>query len=260
MEAGTGGFVMSMPKLIAGVLSNPLLLAFILAGVGLLLLRGSRRRTGAWIIAGSAALAYLASTSLIGNALLLPLERQYPAFESTQAVGVHDIVVLGSGYVPHDRIPVTGALDADGLARIVEGVRLARSRPDSRLLVSGGAPPGSMPSALGYARMAAELGIDRSALIVMDRALDTAQEAREVFALLGPSPFILVSSAYHLPRAMRLMRRAGANPVPAPTGQMLRAQSTNERIGLIPSSRGLRETEAALHEYLGLAAVNWGIE
>jgi uncharacterized SAM-binding protein YcdF (DUF218 family) len=139
-------------------------------------------------------------------------------------------------------------------------VRLARSRPDTRLLVSGGAPPGFTPSASGYAQMATELGIDRSAMIVMDRALDTVQEAREVFALLGHSPFILVTSAYHLPRAMRLMRRAGANPVPAPTGQFLRAQHRAERIGLVPGSRGLRETEAALHEYLGLAALNLGIE
>jgi uncharacterized SAM-binding protein YcdF (DUF218 family) len=247
---------MRVLKLVAGVLSSPLLLAFILAGVGLLLVRGPRRRIGARIIAGGAVLAYLASTSLVGDALLAPLEGQYPAFESTQAIGLRDIVVLGSGYRPHDRIPVTGALDADGLARIVEGVRLARLRPDARLLVSGGAPPGSMPSAWGYAQMAAELGIERSALIVMDRALDTAQEAREVSALLGHSPFILVTSAYHLPRAMRLMRRAGANPVAAPTGHMLRAQ----RIGLIPGSRGLCETEAALHEYLALAALILGIE
>jgi uncharacterized SAM-binding protein YcdF (DUF218 family) len=128
------------------------------------------------------------------------------------------------------------------------------------LLVSGGAPPGFTPGALGYAQMATELGIQRSALIVMDRALDTDQEARDVFALLGHSPFILVTSAYHMPRAMRLMRRAGANPVPAPTGQIVREQPGAARFGLIPGSRGLRKTEAALHEYLGLAAVSLRID
>jgi uncharacterized SAM-binding protein YcdF (DUF218 family) len=247
---------MMILKMVAGVMNNPLLLALIFAAVGLLLLRGSRRRTGTWVIAAGAILAYLASTSLVGNALLTPLERQYPVFEPMQAIGVRDIVVLGSGFEPHDHIPVTGALDAEGLARIVEGVRLARSRPDARLLVSGGAPPGSTPSALGYAQMAAELGIQRSALIVMDRALNTDQEAREVVALLGDSPFILVTSAYHMPRAMRLMRRVGANPIPAPTGQLLRA----ERFGLIPGGRALRKTETALHEYLGLAAVSLRID
>lgn len=247
---------MSILHLIAWTLGKPLLLASIIAAVGLLLLRGSRRRTGIWLISAGAILAYLASTSLVGNFLLAPLERQYPPFEPTQSLGVLDIVVLGSSYEPNDYYPVTGALDADGLARIVEGVRLARSRPDSRLLVSGGAPPGFTPSALGYARLATELGIQPSALVVMDRALDTNQEAREVAGLLGHSPFLLVTSAFHMPRAMLLMRRAGANPVPAPTGQILRARQGSEPFGLIPGSRGLRKTEAALHEYLGLAALS----
>ena len=245
---------MRILKPVAGALGTPLLLAGIVAGVGVLLLRGPRRRAGAWLIAAGAALAYLASTSLIGNALLAPLERQYPVLEPAQATGVRDIVVLGSGYEPYDHIPATGALDSDGLARIVEGVRLARARPGARLVVSGGAPPGHTPSALGYAEMALELGVDPSALTVRDRALDTEQEARDIAALLGQSPFILVTSAYHMPRAMRLLRRAGANPVPAPTGQGYHGRQ-GERFGLIPTSRGLRKTEAALHEYLGLAAV-----
>jgi uncharacterized SAM-binding protein YcdF (DUF218 family) len=188
------------------------------------------------------------------------LERKYPTLNDTEAVGVRDIVVLGSSYEPQEHIPPTGALDADGLARIVEGVRLMRSRPDSRLLVSGGAPSGFAPSALGYARLALQLGIPRPALIVLDRALDTDEEARAVAAVLGRTPFILVTSAYHMPRAMRLMRRAGAEPVPAPTAQRLRASRGTRRFGLFPGWRGLRNTEAALHEYLGLAAIGVGIE
>jgi uncharacterized SAM-binding protein YcdF (DUF218 family) len=243
-----------MGKVIAGILSNPLLLATLLAAVGLGL-RAWRRRAGSWFIAAAGSLAYLASTSLVGNALIAPLERSYPPFAASQSSGVRDIVVLGSSYMPHDEIPATGALDAAGLARIVEGVRLARARPDSRLLVSGGAPAGFAPSALGYAQLAVQLGVERSALVVMDRALDTRQEARALAALLGPSPFILVTSAYHMPRAMRLMQLEGANPLAAPTGQLSHTGKGAERWGLIPGSRGLHKTEAALHEYLGLAAI-----
>lgn len=246
---------MRILKLVAGVLSKPLLLALILAGVGLLLLRGPRRRFGAWIIAAGAVLAYLASTSLVGNALLAPLESEYSPFEAGQAPGVRAIVVLGSDYDPRDHVPVTGALGADGLVRIVEGVRLARSLPDAELVVSGGAPPGFAPGALGYAQLAADLGIQRSAIVVMDKALDTEAEARDVVAALGHSPFILVTSAYHMPRAMRIMRRVGADPVPAPTGQLSHSRRGTERFGLIPGSQGLRMTEAALHEYLGLVLV-----
>ena len=246
---------MSLLKFLAALLSSPLLLALVLGCLGLSLVRGRRRRMGIWLIGTGAALGYLASTSLIGNALIAPLESQYPALDAAQAAGVKNIVVLGSGYEPREHIPVTGAFDADGLARIVEGVRLARARPDSRLVVSGGALQGFMPVALGYARLAADLGIDPAAIVVRDRAVNTEQEAQDMAALLGPEPFILVTSAYHMPRAMRLMHRAGTNPIPAPTGQILRAQHAAERFGLIPGSRGLRKTEAALHEYLGLAAI-----
>jgi uncharacterized SAM-binding protein YcdF (DUF218 family) len=251
---------MRILELVAGVLGKPLLLALILSGAGMLLIRSRRRRQGLWLVSAGAVLGYLASTPLIGNALLGHLEREYPSFEAAQAIEVRDIVVLGSSYEPHDHIPISGALDADGLARIVEGVRLARLRPDSRMLVSGGAPPGFTPTALGYAQLAADLGIERSAVIIMDRALDTAQEAREVAAVLGHSPFVLVTSAYHMRRAMVLMRRAGSNPLPAPTGQLVHIQHGFERFGLIPGSRGLRKTEAALHEYFGLAAISLGID
>jgi uncharacterized SAM-binding protein YcdF (DUF218 family) len=251
---------MMLLKVVAAVLGNPLLVAAILVCTGLLLLRGPRRRLGKAVIAAGAALAYLASTSLVSNALIAPLENRYAPFDAAKAAGVQNIVVLGSGYEPHDGIPVTGALDADGLARIVEGVRLTRLYPNARLLVSGGALPGFAAPALGYAKMAAELGVDRSAVVVLGHALNTAQEARDVTALLGSAPFILVTSAYHMPRAMWLMRRSGADPLPAPTGQLLRLEHAAERFGIIPGSRGLRKTEIALHEYWGLAAIGLRIE
>lgn len=246
---------MTLLKLLATVLSNPLLLAAIAVGMGLLLLRVHRPRMGGCVVAAGAALAYFASTSLVGNALIAPLENQYPPLDAGRAIGVRDIVVLGSGYDPRDDVPVTGALDADGLARIVEGVRLARLYSNARLLVSGGALPGFVPPASGYAEMAEELGVQPSTLIIMDRALNTAQEARDVVALLGHAKFILVTSAYHMPRAMKLMLRVGASPVPAPTGQLSRIQHAADRFGVIPGSRGLHKTEAALHEYLGLVSL-----
>ena len=141
-----------------------------------------------WLIAGAGAiLAYLGSTSLVGNALLGPFEQSIPPSMPSRAIGVRDIVVLGSGYEPRDGIPVTGALDADGLARIVEGVRLARLRPGSRLVVSGGALPGPyVAGARGYAQLAEDFGIERSALTVRDHALDTDQEARDIGGAAGP--------------------------------------------------------------------------
>ena len=100
--------------------------------------------------------------------------------------------------------------------------------------------------------MARDLGIPDASVIVLQDGLNTAQEARDIFQHLGAVPFLLVTSAVHMPRAMRQMQRVGAHAIPAPTGQL-----AGRPVGLdsvLPSSAGLDRTEHALHEYLGLAA------
>jgi uncharacterized SAM-binding protein YcdF (DUF218 family) len=165
------------------------------------------------------------------------------------------VVVLGSSYAPHDGVPLTAALDADGLARVVEAVRLARHLQEARLLVSGGAPPGQSAPALGYAELARQLGIGERSLLVLDTALDTATEARAIAALVGTAPFILVTSAYHMPRAVLELRRAGAEPIAAPTGQLVGGSNSSDLRAWLPNSSALRKVERALHEYIGLAAL-----
>ena len=202
---------------------------------------------------------YLGATGGVGDSLLGPLERQYPALQDGLLPKVGYVVVLGSRYVPRDGIPVTAALDADGLARIAEGVRLARHLGAVRLVVSGGAAAGEAPPALGYAKFAREFGVDDVSLVVLNESRDTHEEARSVAALIGAAPFILVTSAYHMPRAMRLMEGAGAHAIPAPTGQRV-DRSYRGWGDLIPTASGLSKTEHALHEYLGLVALTAGLD
>jgi uncharacterized SAM-binding protein YcdF (DUF218 family) len=238
-------------------LATPLMFALIMSAAAVLCCACGRRRLARWLLVGAAVVVYLGSLVPVGEALLRPLESEYPPLrEDAQLQGVGYVVVLGSGFMPRDRIPVTAALDPDGLARVVEGLRLTRRLGEVRLVVSGGAEPGFTPAALGYAELARNFGVVDASLVVLDRSLDTADEARAVKVLLGTAPFILVTSAYHMPRAMRLMQRAGAHPIPAPTGQRVGAFKGD---GLRPTSAGMRSTEIALHEYLGLAALVFGI-
>lgn len=250
---------MYLIKQLVGLFSKPLVIAALFAAsAGICRLRGLRR-AAAWLLVGAAMIVYLASTGLVGDSLLGPLERQYPALQPSSLPKVGFVVVLGSRYVPRDGIPVTGALDEDGLARITEGVRLARRLGAVRLVVSGGAPSGELPPALGYAELAREFGVDDASIVVLNGPLDTHAEARSVAMLVGAAPFILVTSAYHMPRAMRLMARAGAHAIPAPTGQRVDRSHRGWR-GLVPTASGLSKTEHALHEYLGLAALAAGID
>jgi uncharacterized SAM-binding protein YcdF (DUF218 family) len=251
---------MHLVKHLVGEFAKPLMIAALISAIaGICRLRG-RRRTATWLLASAAAIAYLGAIGLVGDALLNPLERQYSPLRDESLPAVGYVVVLGGGYESRDGIPVTAALDPDGLARIVEGVRLERRLGAARLVVSGGAPSGEIPSAIGYAALARDLGVDDASLVVLNGSLDTGAEARSVVALIGTAPFILVTSAYHMPRAMRLMERAGARPFPAPTGQLVDGSTNSGWRGLLPTSGGLRKTERALHEYLGLAGLAAGVD
>jgi uncharacterized SAM-binding protein YcdF (DUF218 family) len=247
-------------KYLAGVAAKPLSLALLLALAGLLLYLSRRRRFAAWLFSSGAVVAYLGSTPLVANALLRPLERAYPPLQDNAQVAVPAIVVLDSIYSPRDGIPVTGAIDSEGVVRLVEGVRLwlrlDRGHVDHvRLVLSGGAPLGESGPAVGYTRLALDLGVPRTSIIALPDALDTAEEARNVVRALGAAPFLLVTSAYHMPRAMRLMRREGAHPIPAPTGQLLGTGAISWGT-VLPSEEALRRSERALHEYMGIAAVS----
>lgn len=243
-----------------GSFATPLVIALLISVAAALCRARGRRRVAAWLLISAAAIVYLGALVPVGDALLGPLERQYPPLRQDEPLPrVGYVVVLASGYMPRHGIPVTAALDEDSLVRVVEGIRLVRRLGAVKLVVSGGAPPGYTPTALGYAELARGLGVGDASLVVLDRPLDTDAEAHAVASLLGETPFLLVTSAYHMPRAMRLMRRAGAHPISAPTGQRVGASPRTGLHRLLPTSAGLRNTELALHEYLGLAALAAGI-
>lgn len=251
---------MSLLHALGGVLTSPLIVASLLAIAAVAWSLAGRRRT-AWVLLGCAAsLAYLASTIVVGRALLRPLESRYPPLTAEQLPTVGYVVVLGSSYRPHDGVPASAALDEDGLIRAVEAISLVRRLPAARLVVSGGAsPPGSVAVARGYERLALALGVPQQSILISEQPLDTRAEAREVVRLLGAAPFVLVTSAYHMPRAMLLMQRAGAHPIAAPTGQRAFGTAATSWRDFLPGSRGLGYSERALHEYAGLVGIAAGL-
>ena len=184
--------------------TSPLLITFLLLIVALLLRwRGLRRASLGTAVTGIG-LLYLSTLDPVANALLRPLERAYRGLDDTHLPqGIAGIAVLGSTYSPRPGVPITGALNEEGLQRAAEGVRLAKRYGDVRLVLSGGTPSDSqsMPSARGYEVFAREMGIDPASIVVLDQSLNTADEARALSKLFGRSPFLLVTSATHMKRA-----------------------------------------------------------
>lgn len=249
-------------KHFASSLANPLLVATLLLGLALVCRALSRRRLSGGLFVVAFSVAYLGSLPLVGGALLRPLESRYAALDETVSLPkVNYVVVLGSGYHPRPGVPVTAALNADGLARIVEGVRLWRHLKSGRLVLSGGAPPNTgEPPAKGYALLARDLGVEADSLTVLDQAQDTQAEARVLAPVVRGSRFILVTSAFHMPRAMRLMQLAGLRPIPAPTQQSVISRGGFRWADALPDWSGMRDVQRGLHEYMGLAALSMGFE
>jgi uncharacterized SAM-binding protein YcdF (DUF218 family) len=246
-------------KTALGAWLMPLPFCLTLICCGLLLRLAGRRRFGAALLAVGAIVVLAAATRPIADALLRPLEMRYSAVADagTLRPTPRYVVVLGSGYLPREGWPVTAQLDDTGLVRLAEGIRLLRQLQGAQLVVSGGPESGEPAVAQGYARAAQALGVAPQSIILVDTPRDTAEEVTAIHQRVGDAPVLLVSSAAHMPRAMAYARRAGLRAVAAPTGNLVDPKPHPGAWIPRPSGAALRKTETALHEYLGLLALEF---
>ena len=130
--------------------------------------------------------------------------------------------MLGGGHVSDPRLPANSQISAAALGRVVEGVRLYKAIPGSKLLLSGGAVFDPVPEAEVMARIAVLLGVKPQDISLEPDSRDTADEAEIIAKMIGRERFILVTSASHMPRSMALFRKRGLQPIPAPTDFQVR--------------------------------------
>ncbi len=197
----------------------------------------------------------------ISSRLLTPLERRYPAllhpetvyWGQTNQTSPRWIVVLGGGHVSDPRLPANSQITEAALARLVEGVRLYKALPGSKLLLSGGRVFDPVPESRLMARIAVVLGVEPQDIRLESDSWDTAQEAKYIAKMIGKGKFILVTSAAHMPRALALFKKQGLEPIPAPTDYLAKASQHPGPEEFFPQSASLQEARVAMHEYLGLA-------
>lgn len=195
--------------------------------VGLLLMWAAKRaKLGRAVLVGALALLMLLSNRFVSRVLVRPLEARYAPIPELRAgapvpeklAGCRYVVVLGGGHGREPDAAATNLLAAGSLARIVEGVRVLRVLPEAKLVVSGpGDGSGAPTHAEVLARAAESLGISRERITKIEQARDTEEEARATREIVGSARIALVTSAWHLPRAMALCRSVGLDPVACPT-------------------------------------------
>jgi uncharacterized SAM-binding protein YcdF (DUF218 family) len=224
--------------------------------VGLVLTTLHFRRAGVFLMVTCIVLLAVLGLTPAGNALILPLEERFPAWDPS--VGEpHGIIVLGGSF---DTIvsPARGEVSLNEAAeRLTATAELARRYPEARILFSGGGARlfynGTSEAALAL-RLFESFGIARNRIELEDKSRDTDENAQFSKAIAKPNQnerWLLVTSAHHMPRSIGAFRQAGF-PVDAyPVDWRTRGSSDLAR-PFQSVSDGLRRTDTAAREWVGL--------
>lgn len=213
-----------------------------------------RRRVGRWLQALAVVWLWLAATPCVGGLLLCSLQSYPPLLAHQPPPDAQAIIVLAAGA---DR---TGAeyggavIGPMTMQRLRYGAFLQR-RTDLPMLVSGGLPASDTPTLAALMQQAAEQELGATVRWREDRSADTYENARysaEILKQAGLTRVLLVTSAWHMPRAVDALEHFGLEVTAAPTG--FRGEVFASWRSYVPHWSGLRDTCLAMHEWGGRIA------
>jgi uncharacterized SAM-binding protein YcdF (DUF218 family) len=242
-------------------LLTPSTLIALLIGYGAILIWTGWARWGRRFVTFGALLLLIAGLSPLGNALILPLEDRFPRANLDAAPTPTGFIVLGGAedrLVGHARKAPT--LNEAG-ERMLEAVALARKFPDAKIAFTGGDAGifyKSDTEAEGAAALLFSMGVAPERLILESKSRDTYENAEflkaelERLGDLGPGKrWVLITSAFHMPRAMGAFRKAGLELDAWPVDYRTRGPVDLTR-AFDKVSEGLRRVDAASREWVGL--------
>lgn len=226
----------------------PLPLALMLLVFALVLFQVQRHKAAKTVLFTAVLSLYLLSTAPVSHMLAAPLEYKYPAYQNQS---VEYVVVLGGWHKEDERQPITSLLGSASWVRLSEGLRILSLNPEAKLLLSGYGAGKAFSNAEAMERVAINFGVDPERIMLRTKTKDTAEEAKAWARVVGSHPVALVTSASHIPRAMRLFKQYGITPIAAPTNY----HTSNEPLdwkAFVPRSSNLDLSTKAWHEYLGI--------
>jgi uncharacterized SAM-binding protein YcdF (DUF218 family) len=219
---------------------------------GLLIILGIvlRRR---WLAAFGVGILLLFATPVVSRLMMEPLERVYPP-ETVDAAPKADAIVVLSGGIVRGRSRA-GVQWGDSANRYFTGFDLAVAGKASFLVLSAGVrpPPNSPGQGATLRQVAIRRGFPPDRIIVTPYVNTTEEEARAVSSIPGIHSILLVTSAFHMPRAAMLFRARGLQVSPFPTDQRVLGPVRFSDLSIIPDSSPLHDSEMAIREYYGLA-------
>lgn len=227
-----------------------------LFGAALLATRWARLGRGL-LIASVVGLA-VCGFSPLGNWLLYPLEQRFPPWN--EARGAPDGIIVLGGPIDPDLSAAHGVtVVSAGADRVIAAAALARRYPNARIIYSGGNAnliSGEAREADYASALFESLGVSEARLAMERRARNTRENAEYSKALAAPKAgerWLLVTSAYHMPRAAGVFRKAGFAVQPYPVDW--RVGGGADLLSLRNFSiDGLASVDIGMREWMGLVA------
>lgn len=239
-------------------LVQPLGLTLVLLAIAVLALVIGWRRLGLSSAILALLVLFVSGWTSIGAMAIAKLEDRFerPNPAPTEVAG---IIVLGGFFEGGVNLARGGhELNTSG-DRIVEAAILARRYPDARVVVTGGG--GTLVTdgeadGVTAPRLLEALGIERSRIVLEDQSRDTYENAVLTRDLVKPQPnetWLLVTSAFHMPRSVLLFRKAGFNVVAWPSDYRSSGQDT---LGFTRHNviHTVQTSGVAMREWIGLVA------
>ena len=226
------------------VLPSSFVLLLILIGLVLLLV-SKKKKLGKFLVIAGILLYYLFSITPVSNFLLSPLENKYSPLAIEDMEKADKVVLL------------LGGRESDVL-RGSEVLRISYLKnQEVKIIISGTDPllPTS-EEALGLKRFFISRGLKEENIIIEAQSRNTWENIRNVKEIVEDNPFFLVTSAYHMERAKREFEKVEANPIPAPTDFKVKTEKYNA-LDFLPDAQNLRNSDLAIHEYLGILWYNF---
>ena len=213
-----------------------------------------KKKSSRYFFGISIILFFIFSTPTIPNLLIHSLENDYPVLSELETFSedsVH-IIILGGGHESNNTLPANIQLSSSALGRLIEGIRISRLIPKSKIISSGGNESQPKSQAEVQKQTAISLGVSSSKIAMLPFAKNTLQEAEHYKRKFGKeAKLIVVTDACHLPRAMYAFQKIGLHPIPAPTKHYLKNSSDIFCFSLLPNTDNLIKTNRAIYEYLG---------
>ncbi len=219
---------------------------FILLAIGAVLFK---KRAGRILIIISLIAFYLFSITPVADFIISPLENKYQAYDSQDEV--ENIVLLISG-VKRGNMSLPSKLTESSLYRALEAVKIYFKMEGKPKIIISGSDPLSSTRRPGeeIAKFIQTLNVLSEDIILEQNSKNTYQAAVEVEKMINQSPFILTTSAYHMPRSIYIFEKQGLSPTPAPGDFM--EEGDYGLFDFFPDPRNLRKSDISFHEYFGL--------